>query len=190
LPGVPGFLLTEDNMETHANAVTVDNPYGLGALWATGDPIARGVLIILLLMSLVSWYIILTKLWDQRKLRRASRLVEKQFWTAPSLKDGVERLPKNDDFRGIAEDGLRAASHHDGRLTDRIDLHEWITMSLQRSVEQVNGKLQGGPVVSGNRRLGLAVRRPVRHRLGHLERAGVDRHRGPGEHRSCRRTRR
>ena len=131
-------------METHANAVVVDNPYGLGALWASGDPIARGVLIILLLMSLLSWYIILTKLWDQRKLKRASRVVEKQFWNAPSLKDGVERLPKGNDFRGIAEDGLRAASHHDGRLTDRIDLHEWITMSLQRSVEQVNAKLQGG----------------------------------------------
>jgi biopolymer transport protein ExbB len=131
-------------METHATAVTVDNPYGLGALWAQGDPIARGVLILLLLMSLFSWYIMLTKLWDQSKLRRAAKLVEKQFWTAPSLKDGVERLPKGNDFRGIAEDGLRAASHHDGRLTDRIDLHEWITMSLQRSVEQVNGKLQTG----------------------------------------------
>src|ERR1700692_4383281 len=131
-------------METHANAVTVDNPYGLGALWAQGDPIARGVLILLLLMSLFSWYIMLTKVWDQAKLRRAARLVEKQFWAAPSLKDGVERLPKGNDFRGIAEDGLRAASHHDGRLTDRIDLHEWITMSLQRSVEQVNGKLQTG----------------------------------------------
>ena len=131
-------------METHANAVTVDNPYGLGALWAQGDPIARGVLILLLLMSLFSWYIMLTKVWDQRKLRRAARVVEKQFWSAPSLKDGVERLPKNDDFRSIAEDGLRAASHHDGRLTDRIDLHEWITLSLQRSVEHVNGKLQTG----------------------------------------------
>jgi len=39
---------------------------------------------------------------------------------------------------------LRAASHHDGRLTDRIDLHEWITMSLQRAVEQVNSKLNAG----------------------------------------------
>jgi biopolymer transport protein ExbB len=132
-------------METHAaTAVVVSNPYGLEALWAQGDPIARGVLILLAIMSLGSWYIMLTKLWDQRKLRRAARVVEKQFWTAPSLKDGVERLPKGDDFRGIAEDGLRAASHHDGRLTDRIDLHEWITMSLQRSVDQVNGGLQGG----------------------------------------------
>jgi biopolymer transport protein ExbB len=130
-------------MENQATA-TVDNPYGLGALWAGGDLIARAVLIILAIMSLSSWYVILTKLWDQRKLKQSARVVEKQFWTAPSLKDGVERLKKGDDFRAIAEDGLRAASHHDGRLTDRIDLHEWITMSLQRAVDGVNGKLQSG----------------------------------------------
>ena len=130
-------------MENESTVVT-DNPYGLAALWAQGDPVTRSVLILLVLMSLFSWYIMLTKLWDQRKLRQSVKVVEKQFWTAPSINDGVQRLKKTDDFRLIAEDGLRAASHHDGRLTDRIDLHEWITMSLQRSVEQVSGKLQTG----------------------------------------------
>ena len=124
--------------------VVVNNPYGLAALWSGGDLVSRSVLILLLLMSLASWYVILTKLWDQRQLRKAARNVDKQFWSAPSVKDGVDRLKKGDDFRGIAEDGLRAASHHDGRLTDRIDLHEWITMSLQRSVDSVNSKLHGG----------------------------------------------
>ena len=122
----------------------VDNPYGVQALWVSGDLISRSVLIILMIMSLSSWYVIFTKLWDQRRLKQAARVVEKQFWTAPSIKDGVERLKKGDDFRFIAEDGLRAASHHDGRLTDRIDLHEWITMSLQRSVDQVQTKMQSG----------------------------------------------
>src|ERR1700737_5314680 len=130
-------------MENQATA-TVDNPYGLQAIWVGGDPIARSVLILLAIMSLASWYVILTKLWDQRKLKQAARVAEKQFWTAPSIKDGVERLKKGDDFRLVAEDGLRAASHHDGRLTDRIDLHEWITMSLQRAVDQVNSKLNSG----------------------------------------------
>src|SRR5256884_4170999 len=130
-------------MENQPTA-TVDNPYGLGALWAGGDIIARPVLVLLAIMSLASWYVMLTKLWDQRKLKQSARVVEKQFWSAPSIKDGVERLKKADDFRLIAEDGLRAASHHDGRLTDRIDLHEWITMSLQRAVDQVNSKLQQG----------------------------------------------
>jgi biopolymer transport protein ExbB len=149
-PGEGGFF--EETMENQAAPVAaaaaptanVDNPYGLVALWQTGDIVARSVLVLLVIMSLASWYVMLTKLWDQRKLRQSVRVVEKQFWTAPSVKDGVERLKKGDEFRGIAEDGLRAASHHDGRLTDRIDLNEWITMSLQRAVDGVNSKLSSG----------------------------------------------
>jgi biopolymer transport protein ExbB len=129
---------------TAAPTVVTDNPYGLAALWQTGDIIARSVLVLLLIMSLASWYVILTKLWDQAKLKKSAKIVEKQFWTAPSIKDGVERLKKGDEFRGIAEDGLRASSHHDGRLTDRIDLNEWITMSLQRAADGVSTKMQSG----------------------------------------------
>jgi biopolymer transport protein ExbB len=123
---------------------SVNNPYGLAGMWNSGDIVARGVIILLLIMSLMSWYIILSKLWDQRRLKQSARAAEKQFWSAPSLKDGVERLKKGDNFRAVAEDGLRSVSHHEGRLTDRIDIHEWVTMSLQRSVDQVNSNLQKG----------------------------------------------
>jgi biopolymer transport protein ExbB len=127
------------------NAIaSVNNPYGLSGIWNSGDIVARGVVLLLLIMSLMSWYIILTKLWDQRRLKQSARAAEKQFWSAPSVKDGVERLKKGDNFRAIAEDGLRAVSHHEGRLTDRIDMHEWVTMSLQRSVDQVNSQMQKG----------------------------------------------
>src|SRR6201981_2374974 len=112
-------------------SVTVNNPYGLSALWVSGDLVSRSVLILLLIMSLASWYVILTKLWDQRALRKSAKSVDKQIWNAPSIKDGVDCLKKGDDFRGIAEDGLRAASHHDGPLTDRTDLKEWVHMTLE-----------------------------------------------------------
>ena len=49
-------------------SVTVENPYGLQALWAQGDFIAKGVLILLALMSAYSWFIIFTKWWEQRRL--------------------------------------------------------------------------------------------------------------------------
>lgn len=127
-----------------ANAAPAATPYGLGPLWTNGTVVTRTTLIILVAMSLGSWFIILTKLWDQRTLNKSGKLVEKQFWTAASIKDGVERLPKRDDYRFIAESGLRAASHHEGRLTDRIDLHEWITMALQRAVDAVNSKISSG----------------------------------------------
>jgi biopolymer transport protein ExbB len=126
------------------SVTSVNNPYGLAGMWNSGDIVARGVIILLLIMSLMSWYIILTKLWDQRRLKQSARAAEKQFWSAPSVKDGVDRLRKGDNFRAVAEDGLRAVSHHEGRLTDRIDMHEWVTMSLQRSVDQVNSNMQKG----------------------------------------------
>src|SRR3984957_5565332 len=130
-------------METTATT-TAQNAYGVAALFNNHDPLSHAVLIVLGVMSFFSWYIILTKLWDQHKLSSSYKAVEKSFWTSPSLKDGVERLKKGDAYRSIVEEGLRAAAHHDGRLTDRIELHEWITMSLQRSVANVNSNLQSG----------------------------------------------
>jgi biopolymer transport protein ExbB len=127
-----------------AAATSTANPYGLIPLWVNGNIVSRGTLTVLVIMSLGSWFIMFTKLWDQRALKRSGKIVEKQFWTAPSVKDGVERLKKGDEYRFIAESGLRAASHHEGRLTDRIDLHEWITMALQRSVDAVNSQISGG----------------------------------------------
>jgi len=134
-------------METTAAAAstaTTNNAYSLGALINNHDMLSHAVLIVLSLMLFFSLYIILTKLWDQHSLASSYKQVEKTFWTSPSLKDGLERLKKGDPYRAIVEEGLRAAAHHDGRLTDRIDLHEWITMSLQRSVSNINSSLQSG----------------------------------------------
>jgi biopolymer transport protein ExbB len=132
--------------EAAATAVqhAAESPYGLGPLWAQGDIVARSTLIILVIMSLASWFIIFTKVWDQRKLRNAAAAAEAKFWSSGSIKEGIERLPKGDTFRMLAEDGVRAASHHEGRLTDRIDMHEWITMSLQRSTDNVTGSMNSG----------------------------------------------
>jgi biopolymer transport protein ExbB len=131
-------------MENQAAAASTTAPYGLMALINNHDWLSHGVLIVLAVMSFFSWYIMFTKVWDQSRLSKSYKGVEKSFWTSPSLKDGVEKLPKGDAFRSIVEEGLRASAHHEGRLTDRIDLNEWITMTLQRSVANINGTLQSG----------------------------------------------
>jgi biopolymer transport protein ExbB len=130
------------------NTTETENPFGLAQLWAQGGFVAKGTLIILVIMSLASWYIILTKLWDQRRIRKAYKEVEKGFWNAGNLRDGIAKLTGKDNaFRMIAEDGIRAAQHHEGRLTDQIPLHEWITVSLFRSVDSISNRLQGGLAV-------------------------------------------
>ena len=124
--------------------VAVENPYGLMAALTQGGIIAQTVFGILVFMSLVSWYIIFTKWWDQRKVLNDAKELEKKFWAAPDLKTGAAKLDKQSAFRQIVDDGLRASDHHDGRLTDKIDQHEWVTMALNRSNAAVSAKLQGG----------------------------------------------
>jgi biopolymer transport protein ExbB len=123
---------------------TVSNPYGLGALWKNGDFVARGTLIILVIMSLGTWYIMITKFWEQARLLASARIARKNFWTTSSVRDGIQRLKPASPFRYIAETGLAATEHHDGTMHDAIDLHTWVTMSIQRAVDAISSRLQGG----------------------------------------------
>ncbi|GBQ62051.1 ExbB/TolQ/MotA proton channel family protein [Komagataeibacter swingsii DSM 16373] len=120
------------------------NPYGLGALWANGDFIARGVLLIMVFMSLGTWYIMITKFFEQARVMSAAKQVMSDFWTKGSIKDGAAALPANSPFRYIADTGVKAAEHHEGTMQESIDLHSWTTMSIQRSVDVIQTKLQGG----------------------------------------------
>lgn len=134
-------------MENEVAAATADpasNPYGFGALIDHGTPVSYTILVILLLMSLVSWYITFTKYYDQYQLMKSARNVEKNFWAAGSAREGADRLPKDDDFRVIAESAIRAAAHHEGRLGDRISLRDWLDMALTRAVDGLNSKLSNG----------------------------------------------
>jgi len=132
-----------------ADASALDNPYGIAALWTTSGAVGRGVFVILGIMSLYSWYVIITKVWDQSSLRKYALAAEKDFWAASSLPEGLARLKGGDDnaFRGIASDGLQSLEHHErnkGRLTENIDLHDWISSHLQRRVDLIQSDLSGG----------------------------------------------
>lgn len=137
----------EDTSSVAASAAkateVVDNPYGLGALWAQGDFVAKGTLIILVIMSAFTWYIMVTKLWEQQRLISQAGAA-RNAWNAKTLGEGIQKLAKNSAYRAVAEDGLRAREHHDGKLTDNIALPEWVTSNVQRSTEGVTSRMQGG----------------------------------------------
>jgi len=123
---------------------SVDNPYGLNALWTQGDFVARGTLIIMMIMSMGSWYIIFTKVYEQGKLMRSAKAAASSFWAAGSIKKGADGLHEGSAYRYIAESGLNASDHHEGTLVETIDKHTWISMSIQRAVENIQSRLQDG----------------------------------------------
>jgi biopolymer transport protein ExbB len=122
----------------------IENPYGLEAMWRQGDWVSKGTLLILVIMSMGSWYIIFVKLWEQSKLGREGRAMGSMFWKAASLKEGAGKLKSTSAYRYIAETGIEANEHHEGTLTENIDLNTWVTMSVQRSVDNINNRLQDG----------------------------------------------
>ena len=122
----------------------VDNPYGLEALWKQGDFISKGTLIILVIMSMGSWYIMFVKVYEQWKLFRQAKDVGSTFWGAASVQDGVSTLKESSPFRYIADSGIKASTHHEGKLLEQIDLNTWVTMSIQRAVDNVSSRLQDG----------------------------------------------
>ncbi|KQW96807.1 biopolymer transporter [Massilia sp. Root418] len=121
----------------------MENPFGFEAVW-NGGFVSRGTLIILTIMSMGSWYIIVTKLIDQMKIFKQSKESAAKFWKASSIAAGAATLTDGSPFRFIAETGTKATSHHDGALLEQIDLSTWVTMSIQRAVDKVQSRLQDG----------------------------------------------
>lgn len=117
--------------------------YGMGALWAQGDIIARGNLIIMVIMSAFTWYILATKLWQQQVIFNQYKS-SRRLWEAKSLPDGINSLDSNSAFRLIAEDGTAAYRQHEARQGEKIHLGEWVHMAINRAISSVNSDLQIG----------------------------------------------
>jgi biopolymer transport protein ExbB len=124
----------------------VENPYGLSALWAQGDVVAKATLLILVIMSMGSWYVIFTKLAEQNRVMRYAQTAQDNFWHAGNVRQGADGLEADSPFRFIAEKGLEGASKHTG-LLGSINFNDWVTMSIQRAMSNVQSRMQDGLAV-------------------------------------------
>jgi biopolymer transport protein ExbB len=144
LPSVPvvcGALLALLGLPAAAQTVA-DNPYGLAALWSGADLVARAVLLIMLIMSMGSWYLIVTRALDQARVRRQLGALP-GFWKAESVAAGIAGLAEGSPFRLVAEAGLSAAQQHTG-LVAQMAPEDWITLSIQRAVDRAQSRSQDG----------------------------------------------
>jgi biopolymer transport protein ExbB len=119
------------------------NPYGLMEALEQGGVIAWTVFIILVSMSVFSFFIMFTKLLEQQKVINQAKKVRATFWRSPNLREGSAKLEKNSAYKQLVDDGLLAQEQH-GKLTDPVEAHDWMHASLARSEAAINSKLNGG----------------------------------------------
>jgi biopolymer transport protein ExbB len=139
--GTPASSGTPSAAVPSAGATALDNPYGLGALWAQGDAVAKITLLILVIMSVGSWYVIFTKFAEQSRMRKHGLAAQGDFWASASLRQAADGLDPASPYRFITEKGLESANRHEGLLSN-VDFNTWVSMSLQRALGTVQSRLQ------------------------------------------------
>ncbi|MGB7987835.1 MAG: MotA/TolQ/ExbB proton channel family protein [Candidatus Methylophosphatis roskildensis] len=127
---------------------------GFAHFLAHADALGQGVLAILLLLSVASWYLIFTKaLANLLEQRRADAFL-KRFWEAASLQQVSATLhaqPVDNAFARLALEGLHAAdgSHKQGlqNLAAAGGLGDFLTRVLRNGIEQEAARVENGLTV-------------------------------------------
>ena len=126
-----------------AGEAAPQNSFGFVEAMEQGGIIAWSILAVLVIMSVDSFYILFTKLFEQRKVLAQYKAVRTQFWKTGSLRDGASKLEKNSAWRQLVDDAILAEDQH-AKMTDKLEAHDWMHGSLQRSEDTINSKLAGG----------------------------------------------
>ena len=132
------------NILTAAGAEAApQSSFGFMEAMEQGGVIAWAIFGVLVIMSIGSFYILFTKLFEQRKVMNQYKDVRTSFWKASNIRDGRTKLEKNSAWRQIVDDAIVAEEQH-SKMTDRMEAHDWMHGSIARSEDTINAKLAGG----------------------------------------------
>lgn len=119
------------------------NPYGLRVVWEQGDLVSRTTLILLVLMSLLSWYVIVAKLLAQRQQVAQAQAARLAFANADSLGTGAAAVEKGSPFGVIVDSAMSALRVHE-RLAGQVDVGTWLGQDIVRNVSTLQMRMQSG----------------------------------------------
>ncbi len=117
--------------------------FGLMNALHEGGIISWSVFVILVIMSIGTFYILFTKFLQQQKIMNQGKKVRSSFWNSPNLRDASGKLETKSAYRSIVDDALVAQDQH-SKLTDPVDQHEWVAGSLGRSQGAIGARLGEG----------------------------------------------
>ena len=132
-----------ETLAAAAGEAAPENAFGFTEAMEQGGVIAWAILAVLVIMSVGSFYILITKLLEQNKIMNQYKAVRSNFWRANSLSEGASKLDKNSAWRQLVDDGLAAEAQH-SKMTDSLEAHDWMHGSLERSEASINARLAGG----------------------------------------------
>ena len=119
------------------------NPYGLRVAWGQGDFVTRTTLLLLALMSLLSWYVIVSKLLEQRRQATQAQSARAAFANADSLQKGATALGKDSQFRFLVDSAMDALRKYEA-LAGQVEVGAWLSQDIVRNVSTLQMRMQSG----------------------------------------------
>jgi biopolymer transport protein ExbB len=121
---------------------------GLATFWQNADSISHGIAYLLLIMSLLTWFIIFKKTFDVIQSRSAAKRAHGEFWNHTDLKDGIAGLVSKDSqkfFAGLALKATQAAwVEPTDKLSNHFDRESLITRTMRQEINQSTTRMESG----------------------------------------------
>jgi len=130
------------------------HPLGMAHFLAQTDVVGKTLLVILVAMSIATWYLIVVKSLQMLSARRRTGRFLATFWNAPSLQ-AVEReldaRPPDEAFSRLAYHAIAASKHHarhgENGLAAAGGSSEFLTRALRRVIDDETARLETGLAV-------------------------------------------
>lgn len=121
------------------------------------DSVGQALFVLLLLMSVASWYFMLVKASQLMIIRRRSKTFLADFWNAASLQEVAKSLAKHSDkepFTHLTYHAINAVNHHAAhgmqRLQEAGSSHEFLTRAIRRVIDEETARLEWGLTALGS----------------------------------------
>jgi biopolymer transport protein ExbB len=124
-------------------ATQAANPYGLGAVWAQGDWIAKLCLLLLVIMSVASWAVMLRKFIDLRKTEAHTTEAHAAFHNIITVGDNLAKLSPDNPLKFVNESSADAVRQY-AALKPRVDYDTWLIRAIESALSRVQTRMQDG----------------------------------------------
>ena len=113
-----------------------------------GGFVSISVAIILLIMSVASWYFMIVQTVQSIQIKSALKRYIAEFWAAPNLQAAISTIKIDSPAQQLAINAVDAAHHHKLHASKHIEescsYDEFVARSMRRSVAQTTAKLESG----------------------------------------------
>ena len=127
---------------------------GIASFLAQTDGIAKAIIAVLVVMSIATWYLIVTKTLQTVMTRRRTAKFLQFFWDAPSLQAVAAHLGQQhpeEPFSHLTWHAILAARHHQNHGANKLDVAgntaEFLTRAMRRVIDEETARIEAGLTV-------------------------------------------